>query len=154
MPSGCKYYPLSGLPLPAWSSEAQLWEARQVPTRVSLSGAAFLNVELHSFLLRLQPFSLRLLSLPPWSLNKGVNRAVYWVLNTKKANKEKTSGRHKDLKDAAVTRQTWWLRRGEVLTCLAPRKSVASLGRARRVHTSSFSALIIRQALPTVGSVG
>lgn len=53
----------------------------------------------------------------------------------------------------AVTRRTWRLRWGEVLTCLAPRNLVARLGRARRVHASSFSTLIIRQALPTAGSV-
>lgn len=43
---GYKSYPLSSLPLPSWSSKAPLWEARQVPTRDSVSGAAFLSVEL------------------------------------------------------------------------------------------------------------
>lgn len=43
---------------------------------------------------------------------------------------------------------------GEALAWQAPPKLVARLGRARGVQASSLSPLIIRQALPSAGSVG
>lgn len=83
--------PLSGLFLPSRSFNTQIWEAHQGPTRDSVSGAAFLDAEVHRVegrpgngspaadLPRLQLSSLPLRALPPQSWCKGASQAISWV---------------------------------------------------------------------------